>query len=128
MVFEDERCIAFLDRRPVFYGHTLVIPRVHIATLPEIPTDLFEPLFAVVQLISNAAEHGLGADGTWISVNNKVSQSVPHVHVHVVPRNFSDGLKGFFWPRQRYADDAHMAATAAALTTAITHLQTPGRG
>src|SRR5437773_678350 len=123
LVFEDEHCVAFLDRRPVFHGHTLVILRAHFGTLAEVPADLFEPLFAAVQLISNAAERGLGADGTWISVNNKVSQSVPHVHIHVVPRKFSDGLKGFFWPRQRYSDDAHMATVAEALATAIKELK-----
>ena len=121
-VAQDERCVAFLDRRPVFYGHTLVVPRRHVDTLPELPAELLVPLFRMVQLVSRAAESGLGAEGTWVSVNTKVSQSVPHVHVHVVPRTFSDGLKGFFWPRQRYRDDAHMAETAATLAEAINRL------
>ena len=123
MVLEDENCVAVLDQRPVFVGHTLVVPRAHHKTLLDLPTALMEPLFADVRLIAAAAERGLGADGTWIAVNNKVSQSVDHLHVHVVPRHFSDGLKGFFWPRRRYTDDAHMQQTAADLRAALAELR-----
>lgn len=122
-VFEDKHCIAFLDRRPVFLGHTLVVPREHHGTLLDLPSNLFEPLMAVVQLVAAAEERALGADGAWITVNNKVSQSVPHLHVHVVPRRFSDGLKGFFWPRQRYADEAQMLETASMLRHALAQVR-----
>lgn len=123
IVFEDEHCVAFLDRRPVFHGHTLLVPREHFDTLPDVPPPLLTPLFATVQLLERALEAGLGADGSWVAVNTRVSQSVPHVHIHVVPRKFQDGLKGFFWPRQRYRDEAHIASTAQAITTAIAQLR-----
>lgn len=105
VVYSDDQVVAFLDRRPVFLGHCLVVPRAHHETLLDLPADLVEPLFSVVKLLSRAAEEGLGADGTWVAINTKVSQSVAHVHVHVVPRRWDDGLRGFFWPRQRYRDE-----------------------
>lgn len=122
-VFEDEHCLAFLDRRPVFFGHTLVVPREHHETLLDLPPGLLAPLFGSVQLVAAAVERGLDADGAWITVNHKVSQSVAHVHVHVVPRRLSDGLKGFFWPRQRYSSEAHMLEVARFLSDAIIHLR-----
>lgn len=122
-MFEDEHCVAFLDRRPVFLGHTLVVPREHHPTLLDLPSTLFAPLMTVVRLVAAAEEQALGADGTWIAVNNRVSQSVAHLHVHVVPRRHGDGLKGFFWPRQRYESEAQMHETARSLAEAAGRLR-----
>ena len=107
----------------MFFGHTLVVLRDHFGTLGDVPPDRLQPWFETVQVVASAVERGLSADGAWIALNNKVSQSVAHVHVHVVPRRFSDGLKGFFWPRQRYSDEEHMEATAEALRRAIAELR-----
>ena len=120
VVASTEHTLTFLDRSPLFYGHCLVIPRRHYETLSDLPSDLLQPLFSEVQRISRAVEAGLGAAGSFVAMNNKVSQSVPHVHVHVVPRNRKDGLRGFFWPRLRYRDEEHMADVAAALRRALT--------
>ena len=106
IVWRDDQICAFLDARPVFKGHVLVVPRPHTPTLADVPPAALGGLFATVQRVARAVEQGLGADGTFVAMNNKVSQSVPHLHVHVVPRRFKDGLRGFFWPRVRYADDA----------------------
>jgi histidine triad (HIT) family protein len=106
MVLRDDDVAAFLDARPVFKGHVLVVPRAHIPTLADVPAAGLATLFAAVQRVARAVEAGLGADGTFVAMNNKVSQSVPHLHVHVVPRRKKDGLRGFFWPRVRYASDA----------------------
>ena len=103
VVYESEVAFAFLDHRPVFAGHCLVLPRRHIETLAHVPPELLGPFFAEVQLISRAVETAMAAQGTFVAMNNRISQSVPHLHVHVVPRNRGDGLKGFFWPRTRYA-------------------------
>jgi histidine triad (HIT) family protein len=111
---------AFLDIRPLFPGHVLVVPTTHVETLTDLPPPMVEPLFGAVRRLAAAVEAAMGADGTFIAVNNRVSQSVPHLHVHVVPRRRKDGLRGFMWPRQRYADDAAMAATAAAIREALT--------
>ncbi len=97
--------MAFLDTRPVFKGHVLVVPREHLVTLAELPADLLPGYFGLVQRLAVAVETGLGAGGTFVAMNNKVSQSVPHLHTHVVPRTKGDGLRGFFWPRTRYDDD-----------------------
>jgi histidine triad (HIT) family protein len=102
VVFEDETSLAFLDHRPVFPGHTLLIPKQHSETLADLPAWLIQPFFAAAQLISRAVESALAADGTFVAINNRVSQSVPHLHVHIVPRRKKDGLRGFFWPRQPY--------------------------
>jgi histidine triad (HIT) family protein len=118
-VLDEERTMAFLDARPVFPGHCLLVPRAHYETLADLPADLVEPLFATAQRLANAVEAGMGADGTFVAVNNRVSQSVPHLHVHVVPRRRKDGLRGFFWPRQKYESDDAMAATAAAIRAAL---------
>ncbi|KYH43978.1 HIT family hydrolase [Branchiibius sp. NY16-3462-2] len=102
IVASDEHTVAFLDVRPVFKGHVLVVPRQHLVTLGDLPTDLLAPYFAAVQRISVALPVALGAQGTWVAENNIVSQSVPHLHTHVVPRTKGDGLRGFFWPRTKY--------------------------
>ena len=115
VVWEDEHTLAFLDSRPVFPGHTLVVPRTHVETLPELDDDLLMPLFSTARLLAAAMPAAMGAHGTFVALNNKVSQSVPHLHVHVVPRRFKDGLRGFFWPRQKYEDEAQAAAVADAI-------------
>jgi histidine triad (HIT) family protein len=115
VVFRDEVAIAFLDARPVFKGHVLVLPLAHYVTLADLPADLVGPLFTRVQRVSAAMPEALGAQGSFVAENNIVSQSVPHLHVHVVPRTKGDGLRGFFWPRGRYADDAEAADYARRL-------------
>ena len=119
VVYEDAIAVAFLDHRPVFLGHTLVAPRAHIETLADVPADLVGPFFTSVQRVVRAVERGLEADGTFVAINNKVSQSVPHLHAHVVPRRRKDGLRGFFWPRQRYRDTAQMADVAGLIRAAL---------
>jgi histidine triad (HIT) family protein len=108
IVLDDEVAIAFLDHRPVFKGHCLLAPRAHHETLSDLPADLIGPFFSRAQALSRAVESGLEADGTFLGINNQVSQSVPHLHVHVVPRRRKDGLRGFFWPRTKYTSDAEM--------------------
>lgn len=119
IVLRDEVVVAFLDHRPVFQGHVLVAPRAHHETLADLPPDLIEPLFSRVQRVALAVEHGLDAHGTFVAMNNKVSQSVPHLHVHVVPRRRKDGLRGFFWPRTTYADAEELERTRAAIEEAL---------
>ena len=103
LVLQDDDVVAFLDATPLFKGHVLVVPRAHVVTLADLPAPLLSRLFAVVQKLSRALPEALGAEGTFVALNNVVSQSVPHLHVHVVPRTKGDGLKGFFWPRTKYA-------------------------
>jgi histidine triad (HIT) family protein len=117
-VYEDGACVGFLDARPLFEGHVLVVPRPHLETLSDLPDDLVAALFSGVQRVARAVESALGADGTFVAINNKVSQSVPHLHVHVVPRKKKDGLRGFFWPRQKYASDEDAARVAALIRAA----------
>ena len=119
VVLDEPDVLAFLDVRPVFEGHTLVIPRPHRDTLLDVGPDELPGLFSAVQKVAAAVVDGLGAQGSWVSVNNVVSQSVPHVHVHVVPRTKGDGLRGFFWPRTKYRSDADAAAVAATLRAAM---------
>lgn len=119
MVIDDEVAVAFLDRRPLFPGHTLLVPRDHVETLADVPVASLGPLFERVQRLSWAMEAALGAAGSFVAMNNRVSQSVPHLHVHVVPRNRKDGLRGFFWPRTRYESDETAAAVAAQLREAL---------
>ncbi|BEL09813.1 HIT family protein [Actinoplanes sichuanensis] len=107
--------IAFLDIRPVFKGHVLVVPRPHIVTLPDLPTDLLSDYFAFVRSIAAAVPAALGAQGTFVAMNNIVSQSVPHLHTHVVPRTKGDGLRGFFWPRRKYDSDEEATTVAEAI-------------
>ena len=119
MVFEDPDTVAFLDARPVFKGHVLVMPRQHHVTLADLPSAGVGPLFQRVRLLSVAVPAALGAQGTFVALNNVVSQSVPHLHVHVVPRTKGDGLRGFLWPRQRYASDDEAAQYAARIRDAL---------
>ena len=119
VVAETEHTIAFLDQRPLFPGHTLVVPREHVVTLRDLPDGLLSPFFTEVRRVAAGVEDALGADGTFVAENNVVSQSVPHLHVHVVPRRRKDGLRGFFWPRQRYADEAEAAAVADRIREAL---------
>jgi histidine triad (HIT) family protein len=119
-VLQDDDVIGFLDVRPVFKGHVLVVPRRHVETLTDLPDELVVPLFGAAKRVAQAVVDGLGADGSFVAVNNVVSQSVPHLHVHVVPRRRKDGLRGFFWPRQRYDDDAERADYAARIAAALT--------
>jgi histidine triad (HIT) family protein len=123
VVDEGPEAIAFLDHRPVFAGHCLVVPRVHRETLADLPVDELGPLFARVQRVARAVEKGLAADGTFVAANNRVSQSVPHFHVHVVPRRRKDGLRGFFWPRQKYESDEQAAATRDAIRNALSPIR-----
>ena len=126
LVFEDEESLAFLDKRPVFPGHTLVIPKEHHETLPSLPSASIAPLFRCVQLLSRAVEVALDAEGTFVAINNRVSQSVPHLHVHVVPRRQKDGLRGFFWPRQSYKDWEEVEKIRQGIISAISRLRAGG--
>jgi histidine triad (HIT) family protein len=119
IVADDEAAVAFLDARPVFKGHVLVVPRAHLATFSDLPAPALAPYFAAVQRIARAVETGLDADGTFVAMNNKVSQSVAHLHTHVVPRRRKDGLRGFFWPRVPYASDAERDDFAARIRAAL---------
>ena len=122
-VLEDDLCLAFLDHRPVFYGHVLLIPKAHYATLTDLPAMLFAPLLANIQLLARAMELGLQADGAFIALNNRVSQSVLHVHWHILPRQRGDGLRGFLWPRQSYRDDVHLQNVGIHLRSAVAQLR-----
>ena len=114
IVFEDEHSLAFLDQRPLFPGHCLLVPREHHETLQALPGKLIAPLFLNAQLLARAVEKGMGAEGIFVGINNRVSQSVPHLHIHVVPRRRQDGLRGFFWPRRPYeSEQAAMEACDA---------------
>ena len=122
-VFEDDISLAFLDHRPLFAGHCLFIVKDHLETLSDLPDELVGPLFLNVQLLSRAVMQGMNAEGTFVAVNNRVSQSVPHFHVHIVPRRKGDGLKGFFWPRRAYRDANEIDQTLRALHSAIASLR-----
>ena len=115
IVHSDETTLAFLDHRPLFPGHVLLIPREHHETIEDLPPTLVEPLFSTARTLAGAVRRAMGSQGSFVALNNKVSQSVPHLHVHIVPRNRKDGLRGFFWPRNPYEDEEHLAATAAAI-------------
>jgi histidine triad (HIT) family protein len=119
IVLDDEVAVAFLDARPVFKGHVLVAPRQHYVTLPDLPADLVGPLLRRVQRLSAAVLTAFGAEGSFVALNNTVSQSVPHLHVHVVPRTRGDGLRGFFWPRVKYASEDEAAGYARRLRDAL---------
>ena len=122
IVFEDEMSLAFLDHRPVFPGHCLLIPKDHYETLTDLPGDLTGPFFKNAQLLARAVESAMEAEGTFVAMNNRVSQSVPHLHVHLVPRRRKDGLKGFFWPRHPYPAEADADAVQSAVRAAIADL------
>jgi len=118
-VLDTEHVVGFLDIRPVFKGHVLLVPREHHENLAAVPPALFAPLFEQVQRVSSGLLSALDAQGSLVALNNVVSQSVPHVHVHVVPRRRKDGLRGFLWPRTTYADDAEAEAYAERLRDAL---------
>jgi histidine triad (HIT) family protein len=117
--FEDDLSLAFLDHRPLFAGHSLLIPRRHVETLADLPPDQIGPFFRNAQRLCRAVEQTMAADGSFMAINNRISQSVPHLHVHVVPRRKKDGLRGFFWPRGKYKDPAETESVRKALETAM---------
>jgi histidine triad (HIT) family protein len=123
VVFEDSVSIAFLDHRPLFPGHSLLVSRSHYETLSDLPKELVAPVFENVQLLARAVEIALEAEGSFVALNNRVSQSVPHLHVHVVPRKRKDGLKGFFWPRTKYANEAQILEVQKSIRSAIAEIQ-----
>ncbi len=118
VVLDEPDFIGFLDTRPVFHGHVLLVPREHVVTLPDLPATLRDGFLEAAQRLASAVVEGLGAQGSFVAMNNTVSQSVPHLHLHVVPRTKGDGLRGFFWPRTKYAD-GEAAAVAARLRSAL---------
>jgi histidine triad (HIT) family protein len=118
VVLDEPETVAFLDARPVFKGHALLVPREHVVTLPDLPAALRDPFLAAAQRLATAVVEGLGAQGSFVAMNNVVSQSVAHLHLHVVPRTKGDGLRGFFWPRTTYAD-GEAAVYAARLRGAL---------
>ena len=122
-VLEDDVTLAFLDHRPLFPGHCLLVPKTHYDTLLDLPTALLTPLMANAQLLARALERGLEAHGSFVAINNRISQSVPHLHIHVVPRRRKDGLKGFFWPRQPYKDADSIIAVQQTLHLTIAELR-----
>jgi histidine triad (HIT) family protein len=119
VVLDEPDLVGFLDRRPVFKGHVLLVPRAHVATLPDLPAELRDGFLEAAQRLATAMVEGLGAQGSFVAMNNVVSQSVPHLHCHVVPRTKGDGLRGFFWPRTKYADGE--AASYAERLRAVLH-------
>jgi histidine triad (HIT) family protein len=119
IVYQDDRSVGFLDHRPLFPGHVLLVPREHVITLAGLPSEDVAPFFHAAQRLEIAVERGMEADGSFIAINNLVSQSVLHLHVHIVPRRKKDGLKGFFWPRVPYRDDAHRQETAERIRAAL---------
>lgn len=121
-VFEDDISLAFLDHRPLFPGHCLLVPKKHFETLSDLPEHLVGRFFQNVQLLARAVEVGLGAEGSFVAMNNRVSQSVPHLHVHIVPRRRKDGLKGFFWPRSKYQSEEQIQQVQEAIRSAIESL------
>jgi histidine triad (HIT) family protein len=121
-VFADDEAAAFLDARPLFKGHTLLVPREHHETLADLPPALVEPVFSRARVLSMAMEDALDATGSFVAMNNRVSQSVPHLHLHVVPRRHKDGMRGFFWPRTSYDDEADEAGYAARLAQSYERL------
>jgi len=123
IVMENDEALAFLDSRPLFPGHCLLIPRAHLETLAELPAGSLGRFFGAAQLLSQAVQEALEAEGSFVAINNRVSQSVPHLHVHIVPRRKKDGLRGFFWPRGKYADNTQMEAVKSAIRGAIERLE-----
>lgn len=128
VVFADAVSLAFLDHRPLFPGHLLLVPREHHETLGELPDKLVAPLFTTARLLARAVEEALEAEGSFVAINNRVSQSVPHLHVHIVPRRRHDGLRGFFWPRHKYGDEAEIMRVAGLLRASIEQLTKKGGG
>jgi histidine triad (HIT) family protein len=123
IVHDGAETLAFLDHRPLFPGHVLLIPRAHHRTIEDLPPRLVEPLFAEARRLAGAVRRAMGSQGSFVALNNEVSQSVPHLHVHIVPRNRKDGLRGFFWPRNPYEDEAHMTDVAARIRAELNRLE-----
>jgi histidine triad (HIT) family protein len=123
ILFQDDISLAFLDHRPLFPGHCLLVPKDHFETLSDLPAGLVGPFFTNVQLLARAVELAMEAEGSFVALNNRVSQSVPHLHVHVVPRRKKDGLKGFFWPRNKYESAAHAVEVQKSIKAAIAAIQ-----
>ena len=121
-MLDDGQHVAFLDHRPLFHGHCLLIPREHRETLLDLRRDELAPYFGTAQLLARAVEESMDAKGTFVAMNNRVSQSVPHLHLHVVPRRPKDGLRGFFWPRTKYEDERQMGAVRDAVREAVERL------
>jgi histidine triad (HIT) family protein len=122
IVFEDDLSLAFLDNRPLFPGHSLLVPREHHEAIWDLPGELIEPYFMNARLLARAVREAMGAQGAFVALNNIVSQSVPHLHTHIVPRNRKDGLRGFFWPRSKYESDTEAKAAAEAVRAAVDRL------
>ena len=122
VVLSNLECVAFLDHRPLFPGHCLLVPRIHVETFSELRNGLVGPLFETAQLMTNAVEAAMEAEGSFLAINNKVSQSVPHLHIHIVPRRRKDGLRGFFWPRSKYKTPEEMFLVAELISTKIKEL------
>lgn len=122
VVYENQLSLAFLDKRPLFAGHTLLIPKEHISTLAELPPHMTGPIFETARKLTIAVEKAMNAQGSFVAINNKVSQSVPHLHIHIVPRTKGDGLKGFFWPRKKYRDDKEMVQVMEKIKSAVANL------
>ena len=122
LVYVNQNAAAFLDHRPLFHGHTLLVPREHVETLVELPQKLVGPFFEAAQTLTRAVEHAMNAEGTFVAMNNRVSQSVPHLHIHIVPRRKKDGLKGFFWPRTKYKDEEEMKVVQRKIADALEDL------
>lgn len=114
-VYEDDNFVAFLDAHPLFPGHVLLCPREHYVTFTDVPAELAGPMFLRAQLLTRAVGAALQAEGTFLAINNIVSQTVPHLHLHIVPRRRGDGLRGFFWPRNKYTDSKAMEAVRASI-------------
>ncbi len=123
VVFEDNDTLAFLDHRPLFPGHTLLVPRKHYETLTDLPGEQVGSLFKNAQSLASAVETAMEAEGTFVAMNNRVSQSVPHFHIHIVPRRRKDGLKGFFWPRTKYKTQEEMEVVQQKIAAAFDKLK-----
>jgi histidine triad (HIT) family protein len=126
IVFEDEETMAFLDKTPLFPGHSLLVPKEHFHTLVDIPDPLIFRLFTNAKLITQAVEEAMGAEGSFVALNNRVSQSVPHLHIHIVPRRRKDGLRGFFWPRHRYRSEDEQREVAERIRNALNRIERMG--
>jgi histidine triad (HIT) family protein len=123
IVFDDAVSLAFLDHHPLFPGHSLLVPKNHYETLNDLPAELIEPLFTNARLMARAVEQAMKAEGTFIAINNRISQGVPHLHIHIVPRRKKDGLKGFFWPRNPYKDEAELLKTQKAIQKTVSQIR-----
>jgi histidine triad (HIT) family protein len=123
LVYTDKESVAFLDNRPLFPGHVLLCPREHYETVADLPLALTGPMMTATQRLAKAVQAALNAEGTFIAINNRVSQTVPHLHIHIVPRNRHDGLKGFFWPRHPYKDEAAREAVRHAIERELENIR-----